>query len=119
MTVKNRGQEGTRTLDQLIKSQLLYQLSYLPDIAHWKYNFLKSKKKILLCCAARGHALAVCTLLAPLRSTSSSKRAPPARNKPAPPSTTHFSTLTNQIYNQSSHHENAALANLYWAEQGV
>ena len=41
-----RGQEGTRTLDQLIKSQLLYQLSYLPDIAHWKYNFLKSKKKI-------------------------------------------------------------------------
>jgi hypothetical protein len=53
----------------------------LPDIAHWKYNFLKSKKKILLCCAARGHALAVCTLLAPLRSTSSSKRAPPARNQ--------------------------------------
>ena len=43
-----RGQEGTRTLDQLIKSQLLYQLSYLPDIAHWKYNFLKSKKKIFV-----------------------------------------------------------------------
>ena len=67
MTVKNRGQEGTRTLDQLIKSQLLYQLSYLPDIVHWKYNFFKSKKKILLCCAARGHALAVWHRYAPPR----------------------------------------------------
>ena len=43
-----RGQEGTRTLDQLIKSQLLYQLSYLPDNVYWKYNFLKSKKKIFV-----------------------------------------------------------------------
>ena len=119
MTVKNRGQEGTRTLDQLIKSQLLYQLSYLPDIAHWKYNFFKKQEKdFCFCCAARGHALAVCNLLAPLRSTSSSKRAPPARNKPAPRAT-YFSTLTNQNVNPLSHHENAALADLYWPKQGV
>ena len=30
----------------------------------------------IFCCAARSHALAVCNLLVPLRSTSSSKRAP-------------------------------------------
>ena len=30
------GHGGIRTLDQLIKSQLLYQLSYMPDRMDWK-----------------------------------------------------------------------------------
>ena len=55
-------------------------------VAHQKYDWLEEGLdycqgvlwRCCVCCAARGHALVVCTLLVPLRSTSSSKLAPPS-----------------------------------------
>jgi len=84
----------------------------LPDNVYWKYNFLKSKKKIFVFVAppaATPSPFAISSLrYAPLR---------PAN--PLRPRATYFSTLTNQNHDKSFHYENAALADLYWPKQGV